>query len=125
MKRDSEDHNHQAIYGSNLSWSRTWVRRTRIGNRDYLPSHRFGGRENRFWKYADVVNGNFDAFGGFNIFFDPSLYSNVENPPFPVNVDWSVSTIELNAGLPAHGLYSATALVNNPSLAHSFTLTFI
>ena len=77
------------------------------------------------WKYSYTVSGSFGAFGGFNILFTPTLYKSLENPPPAVNGDWLVSTTEPDAGLPADGLYSATALVSNPSLADPFTVSFV
>jgi hypothetical protein len=77
------------------------------------------------WRYDYSVSGSFVQFGGFNILFSPALYSNLENPSPAVNADWLVSTTEPDAGLPADGLYTATALVSNPSLADLFALTFV
>jgi len=77
------------------------------------------------WRYSYSVSGSFVAFGGFNIFFSPGLYRSLENPPSGVNADWLVSSTEPNAGLPADGLYSATALVSSPSLANLFTVSFV
>src|SRR5262245_41339975 len=39
------------------------------------------------WRYEYSVSGSFVAFGGFNVLFSPNLYSNLENPPPPVNSD--------------------------------------
>ena len=42
-----------------------------------------------------------------------------------MNGDWSTSSLEPDTTLPADGLYSATALVANASVADLFTLNFV
>src|SRR5262245_5448511 len=77
------------------------------------------------WRYTYTVSGSFVQFGGFNILFNPNLYRNLQDPPPAVNAQWSPSVIEPAPGLPADGIYTATALVSNPSVADLFSLTFI
>ncbi len=71
-----------------------------------------------------VVDGSFAQFGGFNIFFSPDLYRNLQNPA-TANVDWVVSTVQPDPALPASGFLSAQALVANPSIAGIFTVEFV
>ncbi|MBX3670122.1 MAG: hypothetical protein KF778_17105 [Rhodocyclaceae bacterium] len=77
------------------------------------------------WQYEYSVSGNFVAFGGFNLLFSPTLYAQLENPPPAINADWFASTLEPDPGLPADGLYSATALIGSPSLADKFIVSFV
>jgi hypothetical protein len=77
------------------------------------------------WKYTyTVVDGSFAQFGGFNIFFSPDLYRNLQNPA-TANVGWLVSTVQPDPALPASGFLSAQALVANPSIAGIFTVEFV
>jgi hypothetical protein len=77
------------------------------------------------WQYRYTVNGSFVAFGGFDVFFDASLYTLLQDPAPAVNSDWSVVITPPDAGLGTSGLYTATALSGTPSLANAFTLNFV
>jgi uncharacterized protein (TIGR03382 family) len=75
------------------------------------------------WQYSyQISGGSFGAFGGFNVLFSPALYSNVQGTPPSPNPDWVVTTTPPFP--PADALYTATALVSNPSLVGPFTVSF-
>lgn len=77
------------------------------------------------WRYTyTVTNGSFVDGGGFNIFFSPDLYRNLQNPA-TANSGWFVSTIQPDPAGPASGFFSAQALVANPSIASLFTVEFV
>lgn len=78
------------------------------------------------WQYSySVTDFTFDENIGFSVFFDPSLYTALEDPPPFVNADWDLLTLQPDLGLPADGVYDALALVNEASLADPFLLTFV
>jgi hypothetical protein len=78
------------------------------------------------WQYSYSVSGyTFNQDYGFTVLFDYSLYSKLEDPPPSVNADWDPLVLQPDLGLPADGTYDALALVDNASLANSFTLSFV
>lgn len=78
------------------------------------------------WMYSYVLSGfTFFENYGFQIFFDYMHYSNLEDPPSPVNLDWDPIVFQPDLGLPDDGIYDALALVDNPSLADPFTVSFV
>jgi hypothetical protein len=77
------------------------------------------------WKYEYVVSGvTFEADQGFSIYFDSSLYANLESPPPAVSSDWDIITLQPDPGLPSAGIYDSLALVDAASLGQPFVLTF-
>ena len=77
------------------------------------------------WQYSYVVSGfTFPMNDDFGIFFSPSLYRDLENPPPPVT-DWDILTLQPDPALPADGLYDAFAMVDNASLTNPFTVSFV
>src|SRR5437588_4084890 len=47
------------------------------------------------WQYVYNVSGfDFRRGQGFTIFFDPLRYSNLQNPPPPVNASWDVISVQ-------------------------------
>jgi hypothetical protein len=78
------------------------------------------------WQYTYTLSGfAFSAGDTLAIYFDASLPPNLQDPPPPVGADWSIFTLQPDAGLPAPGEFDATALVNSPSLAIPFTISFL
>ena len=78
------------------------------------------------WQYTYTVTDQvFSANDGFSIYFDLGLYSDLNDPPPSVNDDWDPISIQPDPAVPADGLYDALALVNNPSLANPFTISFV
>lgn len=81
------------------------------------------------WQYSYLLNGfNFGLNFGFDIFFplsDGFLFGDLENDPPEPNTDWDVVSVQPDENLPADGFLDALALVNSPSLAAPFTITFI
>ena len=77
------------------------------------------------WQYRYVPTASFNAFEGFNVLFAPTLYSDLQDPPAPVNGDWAAASTQPDAGLPADGLYTATAQLDNAALTDPFTITFV
>lgn len=78
------------------------------------------------WSYAYDVSGfSFTTNTGFSIYFDAGLYEQLEDPPPPVNGDWDALVLQPEPIFSVDGLYDALALVDDPSLANPFTLTFV
>ena len=78
------------------------------------------------WQYTYLVSDfSFPADFGFSVFFDPILYTGLEDPPPFVNADWDIIALQPDPFLPDDGLYDALALVNNASLANPFTVSFV
>jgi hypothetical protein len=59
-----------------------------------------------------------------SIFFDRSLYRDLEDPP-PAVADWFAFVLQPSLTLPADGEYDALALMDDPSLANPFSLSFV
>lgn len=76
------------------------------------------------WQYAYEVKG-FDFLSGdwFFIDFGNQLYANLQDQPPAPNADWFVLTIPPSPPL-WPGEYGASALIDAPSLAAPFTVTF-
>jgi hypothetical protein len=83
------------------------------------------------WQYQYSVSySTADTFmlnQSFSIFFDYNRYSGLQDPPPEVGTgtDWFTFVLQPDPGLPAEGEYDALALVDDPSLANSFSLTFV
>lgn len=80
------------------------------------------------WQYTYTVSGGpVNANEGFTIYFDYLLYSDLEDPPPPVNADWDIATVQpsTSPNPTANGFYDALALVSGASLADPFTVEFV
>ncbi len=78
------------------------------------------------WKYNYTVsNHSFDMDFGFSVFFNPSNYVFLEDPAPFVNSAWDILILQPDTLLPGDGVYDALALVNNPSLLDTFSLSFV
>jgi hypothetical protein len=53
---------------------------------------------------------------GFDVYFDPTLYANLDIAPIAPNADWFVFTIPPDPVLPANGSYTAQAVADNAAL---------
>jgi hypothetical protein len=62
---------------------------------------------------------------GFSIFFDWTMYAELESPPPAAGSDWDIITLQPDVNLPDDGLYDALALVSGASLSQPFTVTFV
>jgi hypothetical protein len=58
------------------------------------------------------------------IFFDASLYKDLQDPPLTVS-DWFTFVLQPDSALAANGEYDALAMTDNPSLAKTFDLSFV
>lgn len=80
------------------------------------------------WRYSYRVSGvSFAAFGGFEVYFDPTLYEALDPFPAPPNADWFVFTTQPDPSFPppfGNGSYTASALVDNASLTDPFVVSF-
>ena len=80
------------------------------------------------WQYSYIVNGaTFSPAAGpsgFDVYFDPALYSTLDPAPTPPSGDWFVFTVQPDQALAANGSYTAQALVNGASTADPFTVSF-
>lgn len=78
------------------------------------------------WQYTYTVSDHsFSMDSGFVIFFDPFLYSTLQNPSPAVNSNWDILVIDPNAFAPEDGTFDALSQVDNPSLNDSFSIDFI
>jgi hypothetical protein len=80
------------------------------------------------WQYQYSVSyadpGVFLQNQAFAVFFDSSLYKNLEDPPSAV-ADWFTFVLQPDSELPSDGEYDALALTDNPSLANPFSVSFV
>lgn len=77
------------------------------------------------WEYRYFVSDfDFEADQGFSIDFGHALYSDLQDPPPPVNADWDPVSFQPDPGLTSAGLYDALALVSGASLADPFVVSF-
>ena len=75
-----------------------------------------------------IANYTFNTGYGFTIYFDYMLYSNIEDPPPPVNDDWDIIVWQPDLNIPDDGAYDAlsiTSKVDGASLADAFTVSFV
>ena len=78
------------------------------------------------WRYTYNIRGfSFETGQGLSIFFDPVHYRNLQNPPPPVNADWSVISVQPDLVLGRPGFYDGQALRNSPSLGDAFAVSFV
>jgi len=77
------------------------------------------------WQYSYTVSDyTFNMDYGFTIYFDYTLYANLENPPPFVNADWDPIVWQPDLSIPDDGVYDALAWVDAASLADPFTVNF-
>ena len=79
------------------------------------------------WQYRYTVSDYvFESDTGFSLFFDPSFYRTLQSPAALINADWDILVTQPNTLLFSdNGIYDALALIDSPSLTHTFNLTFI
>jgi hypothetical protein len=66
----------------------------------------------------------YDAGYGFTVYFDPELYADLDPNPLAPGEDWDAISVEPDAQLGEEGFYDAEALVDLPSVAASFSVSF-
>ena len=77
------------------------------------------------WMYEYFVSDvTFGPNQGFSVYFDRALYSNLQDPPPQVSLDWDIIVLQPDPSLPDPGIYDALALVNGASISQAFTVTF-
>jgi hypothetical protein len=82
------------------------------------------------WAYNYLVGGT--AFGvsagytvsGFDVYFDPTLYADLDGAPMAPSGDWFVFTVPPDPILPANGAYTAQAVLDGASLTSPFPISF-
>jgi hypothetical protein len=78
------------------------------------------------WRYDYQPGGiPLKANEGFTIYFDTALYENLQQPPPVPNGDLDAITIQPDPVLQADGFYDVLALVDDPSLAGDFSVSFV
>lgn len=78
------------------------------------------------WQYSYFVSG-FDFLTNYSlsIFFDSLSYQNLQDPPIsPAPALWDVISIQPDLLAPLDGEFDAFALVDHPSTAAPFTISF-
>jgi PEP-CTERM motif len=77
------------------------------------------------WRYEYLLSEiSFDVDQGFSVYFDLSLYANLQDPPPSVGAAWDILVIQPDTFLSSDGFYDALALVSSASLTQPFVLTF-
>ena len=83
------------------------------------------GSNGDLYRYIYRLSGSsLGANQAFEIGFDHTLYELLEEFPAAANADWNVVTFPIDPIL-GDGLYSALALIDNPSLSGEFSVSFI
>lgn len=78
------------------------------------------------WQYSYTVSDySFYMDYGFTIWFDYALYSDLEDPPPFVNIEWDPIVWQPDINIPDDGAYDALALVDGASLADPFIVSFV
>lgn len=77
------------------------------------------------WRYDYQVSGSFEAFGGFNLIFDPSGYAALSDIQPVASADWDAFAVQPDPALPAPGLLTATRLSTGSALGDPFTVQFV
>ena len=79
------------------------------------------------WRYDYQVTGHFNAFEGFQVFFAPALYGALRAPTPSADPVWAVFVVQPDNGLPADGLFNATAqlAVNETNAAFSVVFDWL
>jgi hypothetical protein len=75
------------------------------------------------WRYVYSLSGDLLADQGFVVFFDETLYSSLQPLP-PTPVDWDLLVTQPDLALQSAGAYDALALVDSPSFAGPFSVSF-
>jgi hypothetical protein len=84
----------------------------------------FSGQD--LWKVSYTVSGGtFVQDEGFSVIYDHSLFSNFTLVHAPDSGQWDSLMVPYDAGLNANGFLDALALVNNPTTADTFDVTFL
>lgn len=77
------------------------------------------------WQYQYLISDfTFGADQGFSIYFDTTLFSNLQDPPPAVGSDWDLISVQPDLQLPSDGFFDGLALMNGASLTLPFSLTF-
>ena len=78
------------------------------------------------WQYQYVLSGfTFQTGQGFSVFFDPLLYTDLQNPQPSLSPLWSVLAVQPDVILNQPGFFDSQALVNSPSLTDIFRVDFV
>jgi hypothetical protein len=76
------------------------------------------------WQVDYTVSGKtFNAFEGFSILFDETLYENVANLG-TTNAPWFLSVLQPDIALPAPGIFDAIALADGAPIDGVFSVRF-
>jgi len=74
------------------------------------------------YRYTYTIEGTFSQNQVIDIQFDPTLYGSLFNGQ--AGSDWNLLVFQPNIPLGAYGDYSILALINNPSVAGTFSVDF-
>jgi hypothetical protein len=78
------------------------------------------------WQYSYTLSGHdFLRDQGFAVYFNPDLYTSLQNPVPAVGGDWDVMSFQPDPNIPSDGWYDALALVDHASLENPFSISFV
>jgi hypothetical protein len=107
------------LLGSPQLWGQGTLRYTATDLTDVTPGE-------DLWEYSYVLSGfNLQTNQGFSIYFDATLFKDLQNPRPTANPQWSVITVQRDVLLQAPGYLDGLALVNSPSFQGPFQVAFV
>lgn len=78
------------------------------------------------WEYSYFIGGyNFQTNQGFTVYFDPQLYSQLQNPRPSLSPIWNTIVVQADTVLHQPGFFDGLALVNSPSTTSPFQVAFV
>jgi len=78
------------------------------------------------WEYSYVFDGfNFQANQGFSIYFDPTLFKDLQNPRPTASPQWNMLAVQRDVVLNQPGYLDGQALVNGPTFPGPFQVAFV
>ena len=84
------------------------------------------GPSGDLWEYSYSFSGfNFQANQGFSVFFDATLFSDLQNPRPSGNPQWSMIAVQRDVLLQQPGYLDGLALVNAPTFQGPFQVAFV
>lgn len=84
------------------------------------------GPSGDLWEYSYNFSGfNFQTNQGFSVYFDPTLYKDLQNVRPSASADWNVIAVQRDVVLNQRGYLDGLALVNAPTFQGPFQVAFV